>query len=47
MFHSLDLSSAQSAKPRDDESEDRDNDSEFDAFAGEMESNWNDLSAYG
>ena len=37
--HALDLSRSQHLKPRDDESEDSNDDSVFDAFAEEMDSN--------
>ena len=38
---------AQNLKPHDDENEGSDNDSKFDAFAEELDSNWYDLIAYG
>ena len=46
MSHALHLSRSQHWKPHDDESEDSNDDSVFDAFAEELDSNWNDLIAY-
>ena len=46
MSHALDLSHAQNVKPHDDESKDSDDDSKFDAFAEELDNNWDNLIAY-
>ena len=43
----LNLLRAQNLKPHDDESKDSDDDDEFDTFAEEQQSNWNDLIADG
>ena len=46
MPHELNLSHTQNLKPHDDESNDRDYDSKFGAFAEELNSNWYNLIAY-
>ena len=46
MSHALDLSRSQHVKPHDDESQNSNDNSVFDAFADELNSNWNDLIAY-
>ena len=46
MSHALNLLCAQDIKPHNNESEGSDNDNEFDAFAEELGSNWDDLIVY-
>ena len=46
MPHILDLSRVQNLKPHDDESEDSDDDSKFDAFIQGQNNSWYDLTAY-